>query len=88
MESSPTALFESYEQDFKTIISSIRDKVEVEAAGQKGGRSTVARQRTTQPLTFHGYNLSEQRKATLRFVEMELDEADEMVRAMHHPFYF
>ena len=26
-----------------------------------------------------GYNFTEQRKATLRRVEMELDEADEMV---------
>ncbi|KAG8884597.1 hypothetical protein FRB98_002311 [Tulasnella sp. 332] len=59
MDNSPTALFDSYEQDFKTIIDSIREKLEVEAGAQKG----------------------EQRKATLRRVEMELDEADEMVPA-------
>ncbi|KAG8844950.1 hypothetical protein FRB96_002785 [Tulasnella sp. 330] len=60
MDNSPTALFDSYEQDFKTIIDSIREKLEVEAGAQKG----------------------EQRKATLRRVEMELDEADEMVSQM------
>ncbi|KIO24014.1 hypothetical protein M407DRAFT_104260 [Tulasnella calospora MUT 4182] len=60
MDNSPTSLFESYEQDFQTIVSSIRQKVEVEAVAQTG----------------------EQRKATLRFVEMELDEADEMVSQM------
>lgn len=37
MDNSPTALFESYEQDFKTIIDSIREKLEVEAGAQKGG---------------------------------------------------
>ncbi|KAG8990837.1 hypothetical protein FRB93_003008 [Tulasnella sp. JGI-2019a] len=60
MDNSPTALFDSYEQDFKTIIDSIKEKLEVEAGAQEG----------------------EQRKATLRRVEMELDEADEMVSQM------
>ena len=62
MDNSPTALFDSYESDFKQIIHSIRDKLEGDAkdAGQ-----------------------GEQRKAALRRVEMELDEADEMVRVPH-----
>ena len=57
MDSSPTALFDSYEQDFKQIIHSIREKLEGDAKDVQG----------------------EQRKAALRRVEMELDEADEMV---------
>ena len=61
MDNSPTALFDSYEQDFKQIIQSIRDKLEGDAKDAQG----------------------EQRKAALRRVEMELDEADEMVRVSH-----
>ncbi|KAI0364289.1 vesicle transport v-snare protein vti1 [Pilatotrama ljubarskyi] len=60
MDTSPTALFDSYEQDFKQIIQSIRDKLEGDAKDAQG----------------------EQRKAALRRVEMELDEADEMVSQM------
>ncbi|KAH8105765.1 vesicle transport v-snare protein vti1 [Phellopilus nigrolimitatus] len=60
MDTSPTALFDSYEQDFKQIVASIRDKVDGDGAGERG----------------------EQRKAALRRVEMELDEADEMVSQM------
>ncbi|KAI0090906.1 vesicle transport v-snare protein vti1 [Irpex rosettiformis] len=60
MDNSPTALFDSYEQDFKQIIASIREKLEGGDEGERG----------------------EQRKAALRRVEMELDEADEMVSQM------
>ena len=58
MDSAPTALFDSYEADFKQIIHSIRGKLDGDAKDVQG----------------------EQRKAALRRVEMELDEADEMVR--------
>ena len=61
-------LFDSYEQDFKQIIQSIREKLEGDAKDVQG----------------------EQRKAALRRVEMELDEADEMVHPTltihHHPY--
>ncbi|KAH8089878.1 vesicle transport v-snare protein vti1 [Cristinia sonorae] len=60
MDSSPTALFDSYEHDFQQIIASIREKLEGDANNEGG----------------------EQRKAALRRVEMELDEADEMVSQM------
>jgi len=60
MDTSPTTLFNNYEQDFQQIIASIRDKVE----GNSQSESV------------------EQRKAALRRVEMELDEADEMVSQM------
>jgi len=60
MNSSPTALFDSYEQDFQQFIETIREKLEGEGSGDG----------------------SEQRKAVLRRVEMELDEADEMVSQM------
>jgi len=60
MDSSPTSLFDSYEQDFQQIIESIRSKLEGDGKDECG----------------------EQRKAALRRVEMELDEADEMVSQM------
>lgn len=60
MDNSPTALFDSYEADFKQIVHSIRDKLDGDAKDVQG----------------------EQRKAALRRVEMELDEADEMVSQM------
>ena len=34
---SPTALFDSYEQDFQQIIASIRDKLEGESKDERGG---------------------------------------------------
>lgn len=60
MDSSPTSLFDSYEQDFQQILQSIRDKLEGDGSDQRG----------------------EKKKAALRRVEMELDEADEMVSQM------
>ncbi|KAA1476353.1 vesicle transport v-snare protein vti1 [Dentipellis sp. KUC8613] len=60
MDNSPTALFDSYEQDFQQIVQSIREKLEGEAKDGQG----------------------EKKKAALRRVEMELDEADEMVSQM------
>ncbi|KAI5115269.1 hypothetical protein M0805_001638 [Coniferiporia weirii] len=60
MDNSPTALFDSYEQDFQQIAASIRAKLDGDGAAERG----------------------EQRKASLRRVEMELDEADEMVSQM------
>ncbi|KAI0033865.1 vesicle transport v-SNARE protein N-terminus-domain-containing protein [Vararia minispora EC-137] len=56
----PTALFDSYEQDFQQIVASIRDKLDGDADAPS----------------------AEQKKAALRRVEMELDEADEMVSQM------
>ncbi|KAG6855090.1 hypothetical protein C0991_006019 [Blastosporella zonata] len=60
MNSAPTALFDSYEQDFQQFISTIRKRLEGEESHERG----------------------EERKATLRRVDMELDEADEMVSQM------
>jgi vesicle transport through interaction with t-SNAREs protein 1 len=57
MDQTPTALFDSYEQDFRHIISSISQKLEGSGKNQLG----------------------EQRKAALRKVEIELDEADDIV---------
>jgi len=60
MDTSPTTLFNNYEQDFQQIIASIREKVEGNSKSEG----------------------VEQRKTALRRVEMELDEADEMVSQM------
>ena len=37
MDNSPTALFDTYEQDFKQIIDSIRDKLDGEGRNERGG---------------------------------------------------
>ena len=80
MDNSPTALFDSYEQDFQQVIASVREKVDGEGANERGGAlassSTAVRSTLTCGMS------SEQRKASLRRVEMELDEADELVRAL------
>ncbi|KAF5393895.1 hypothetical protein D9757_000129 [Collybiopsis confluens] len=55
MDTSPTALFDSYEQDYKQFIQTIREKLEGDENQE-----------------------TEQRKASLRRVEMDIDEADEM----------
>jgi len=60
MDTSPTALFDSYEHDFKQFIDTIRDRLEGTGKDEHG----------------------EARKASLRSVEMDLDEADEMVSQM------
>ena len=38
MDNSPTALFDSYEQDFQQLIASIRDKLEGDAKDERGGK--------------------------------------------------
>lgn len=42
MDNSPTSLFDSYEQDFKQIISSIREKVEGEGKNERGGMCRIS----------------------------------------------
>jgi vesicle transport through interaction with t-SNAREs protein 1 len=83
MDSSPTALFDSYEQDFQQILQSIRQKLEGDGSDQRGGTPETTQQfAPPQNLT----SLPEQKKAALRRVEMELDEADEMVRTVFQGF--
>ncbi|KAI0063992.1 V-snare-domain-containing protein [Artomyces pyxidatus] len=60
MDNSPGARFDEYEQDFKQLLQSTREKLEGDANDQRG----------------------EQKKAALRRVEIELDEADELVSQM------
>ncbi|KAI9574558.1 vesicle transport v-SNARE protein N-terminus-domain-containing protein [Boletus coccyginus] len=60
MDNSPTALFDTYEQDFRQILDSVRSKLGGDGKDERG----------------------EQRRAALRRVEMELDEADEMISQM------
>ncbi|KAF9055229.1 V-snare-domain-containing protein, partial [Hymenopellis radicata] len=60
MDTSPTSLFDSYEQDYKQLIDGLRIKLEDQDDKEN----------------------AEQRKATLRRADLELDEADEMVSQM------
>ncbi|KAF5372704.1 hypothetical protein D9615_009884 [Tricholomella constricta] len=57
MDQTPTALFDSYELDFRHIVDNVKEKLEASGNG-------------------------EQRKAALRKVEIELDEADDIVSAL------
>lgn len=42
MDTSPTALFDSYESDFKQIVDSIREKLDGDAKDQQGGMWIVS----------------------------------------------
>jgi vesicle transport through interaction with t-SNAREs protein 1 len=75
MDQTPTQLFESYEADFQLLVSSIKDKLE------GGGKSLQGGAYVLPPPTFLTSSpQTEQRKAALRKVEIELDEADDIVR--------
>ncbi len=74
MDQTPTALFDSFEQDFRHIIRSISEKLESSGKNLFGGSFLTFFQ-----LIFLIYEV-EQRKAALRKVELELDEADDVVR--------
>lgn len=81
MDTSPTALFDSYEQDFKQLIEAVVDKLDNNAgAADLGAHPPCSVLRIAHSLI----SLIEQRRSNLRRVEMELDEADEMVR-LHYP---
>ncbi|KAI9638901.1 t-SNARE [Dioszegia hungarica] len=60
MDNSPTALFESYDEDFKALLASLKGKLEGDVKQLKG----------------------EQRKAALKKVSEELDEAEEIIAQM------
>lgn len=76
MDTSPTALFDSYEQDFQQFIETIRQKLEGEGKDEPTGEWFYF---PVPPSTAEAYVPPEQRKTILRRVDMELDEADEMV---------
>lgn len=40
MNSSPTSLFDSYEQDFQQFIDTIREKLEGDGSDERGGKSS------------------------------------------------
>ena len=83
MDTTPTGLFDSYELDFKHIIRSISDKLEGNGKNQLGGMCIVTYYlHVSQP---HPFVWQEQRKAALRKVELELDEADDIVHIS--PFF-
>jgi vesicle transport through interaction with t-SNAREs 1 len=72
MDGSPTALFEAYEHDFKNLIQTIRQKLDDNSPDEPSGIIFIHN-------LFISHGALEQRKATLRRAEMELEEADEMV---------
>lgn len=76
MDQTPTALFNSYEQDFRHIVNSISEKLEGNGKNQLGGEFTST---VVSKLASYSSSGTEQRKAALRKVEIELDEADDIV---------
>ncbi|KAH8079770.1 t-SNARE [Filobasidium floriforme] len=61
MDNSPTALFENYDEDFKSLLTSLKQKLDGGAIRDLSG---------------------EQRKSSLKKVEAELDEAEEIISQM------
>lgn len=43
MDNSPTALFDSYEQDFQQIVDSLKQKLEGDAKDERVGKVSAAR---------------------------------------------
>lgn len=41
MDNSPTALFDTYEQDFRQIIDSVRSKLEGDGKDERGGEDNA-----------------------------------------------
>ena len=41
MDNSPTALFDSYEHDFKQLVAGIKSKLDGQAGEQKGGEARL-----------------------------------------------
>ena len=58
MDSSPTSLFDSYEQDFQQILQSIREKLEGDGSEQRGG-AYMPTQRTLSLLKLSPYRAEE-----------------------------
>jgi vesicle transport through interaction with t-SNAREs protein 1 len=79
MDNFPTALFDSYEQDFRQIIDSIHSELDRDGNEERGGTCTVSISNSR----FTTLNFTEERKAALRRVVMDLDEADELVSSPH-----
>ena len=73
--STEVTLFESYEQDFNGLLLSIQSKLS--AATSQGIGEFPARVPHTD-----AYDGIEQRKASIRRAELEMDEADDMVRCL------
>ena len=74
--STEVTLFESYEQDFNGLLLSIQSKLSA-ATSQGIGESPLRDPRT------NADDRIEQRKASIRRAELEMDEADDMVRYLN-----
>ena len=78
MDTSPTALFDSYEQDFQQLTDSIKGKLE----GAKDERTGEYLAPLNLSLPLNVCLIKQSREETgLRRAEMDLEEADEMVRS-------
>lgn len=74
--STPDNLFDAYHSDYQHLIGSVRNKLEKDAQEQQGGMPLIDAPALCRLVELVNV---EQRKATLRRVEIELDEADDIV---------
>jgi vesicle transport through interaction with t-SNAREs protein 1 len=73
MDTSPTALFDSYEQDFLQFIEVIREKLDTtNSEDVRTGKPYCGVDEVDSP------SFLDQKRSTLSRVDRELDEADEM----------
>jgi vesicle transport through interaction with t-SNAREs protein 1 len=73
-------LFSNYEQDFTSLTEGIKIKIEKQIANQTGGKANSdIRGSVACKITVIIIIKIEERKATIRAVEREIDEADEIV---------
>lgn len=77
MDNEPTALFETYENDFVALVNAVKAKLDGEAKDAQGGEIFLHLLLSCK-LGNDGPG-TEARKALIRRADMELDEADEMV---------
>jgi hypothetical protein len=75
-----TTSFNTYEQDFKVLAHSIRSQLDGDASEAQTGE--MWRCVSLSSKSNASLSSAEQRKATSRRVEMELEEADEMVSVL------
>ncbi|KAK4691851.1 vesicle transport through interaction with t-SNAREs 1, partial [Phenoliferia sp. Uapishka_3] len=77
-----TSSFEAYSEEYSQVHSSVISKLDNDLKQQAGGTSiNLSLTSLSTPTPYHFPCQTESRKATLRRITMELEEADEIVRS-------
>jgi len=83
-----SSVFVEYETDLVTVLKSVSDKIGGEAHALRGGASSGHAHSSTPPphtLRADPARLADDRKNLLSRLSRELEEADEIVRALSPP---